>query len=231
MSFRKIIIVASTSGSVMNELLKNSFFKKNIFSVVSDRQCSAIDKAKQHQINTQVFDEKNIHIFCESLVKYLEENDIDYVISFFTKLFVGEILEKYKNRIINLHPSLLPAFKGLNGFDDGIIYGVKYIGTTIHFIDEKMDEGKIIAQTIYPVNPNESLNLIRHKMFEQQCKSLLQVIYWLTEERIFIDDNKVIVKNTSFNNFEYSPSLDFSDAIELNIPFPFKEKNLAQQPQ
>jgi folate-dependent phosphoribosylglycinamide formyltransferase PurN len=73
----KITIVTSTGGSVLNELLKNSFFKSQIFSVVSDRQCPAIDKAKQHKINTQVFNEKKTQIFCDSLLQYLEENDVD----------------------------------------------------------------------------------------------------------------------------------------------------------
>jgi phosphoribosylglycinamide formyltransferase 1 len=86
-----------------------------------------------------------------------------------------------------------------------------------------MDEGKIIQQTIYPVNPHENPSRIRHKLFEQQCKSLLQVVYWLSKERILIDNNKTFVKNANFREFEYSPNLDFVDAIDLKVPLPFVE--------
>src|ERR1043165_8846128 len=111
----RCVIVASTGGSVMNAVLDNAFFKRQIFAIVSDRPCGAIDKASAHALTNQVIHQKNSKEFCDHLLSYLQDNQIDYVISFFTKLFVGELLSAYQDRIINLHPSLLPAFKGLDG--------------------------------------------------------------------------------------------------------------------
>lgn len=215
----KCVIVASTGGSVMNELLKNQFFKRNIFSVVSDRECPAIEKAQRHGVNTEIILESKKREFCARLLEYLAGNNIDYVISFFTKLMMGHLLDIYRDRIINLHPSLLPAFKGMNGFGDAVSYGARYVGSTIHFIDENMDEGKIIAQTMYPLDVNKDTKYIRHRIFEQQCKSLLQVTKWLADGRIEIEGSKVIVKNARFTDYEFSPSLDFEDAIRLEVPF------------
>src|SRR5882762_8141188 len=144
----KIVIVASTAGSVMNELVRVPFFRGTVHSVVSDRNCPAITRAAEHGIPTQIFYEKDKEIFCARFLEYLIQNAVDYVVSFFTKLFVGKLLIAYNDRIMNLHPSILPAFKGRNGFGDAVAYGVKYVGTTIHFIDEHMDEGKPIIQTI-----------------------------------------------------------------------------------
>lgn len=214
----KLVIVASTGGSVANELFKNIFFKSYIWAMISDRQCPALEKAKQHNIPVKCFFENNKHNFSNRLNTYLIENEIDYVISFYTKLFTGKLIKNYRNKIINLHPSILPSFKGLNAFTDAINFGTTYVGTTIHFIDEKMDEGKIIMQTVFPINPQVKINLVRHIIFQHQCKSLLQVIKWLTEERIQITDNRVTIRNAQYLDFEFSPNLDFADAINLNIP-------------
>jgi phosphoribosylglycinamide formyltransferase-1 len=211
--------VASTSGSVINELLKNDFFKSKIFSVVSDRQCQAIAKAQNHGVKTEVLLETDAEKFCTLLMDYLERNKIDYVISFFTKLFVGELLEKYEDRIINLHPSLLPSFKGMDGFGDAVKYGVRFVGSTVHFIDEKMDEGKIILQTAQPIDIKGDITYFRHKIFQQQCQSLLQVVKWLDENRIIVDGSYVTIKDANFSDFEFSPNLDFPAAKELTIPF------------
>jgi phosphoribosylglycinamide formyltransferase-1 len=212
------IIVISTGGSVMNELLKNTFFKSCIHSVISDRDCPALEKASLHHIPVYNFNERNKHLFSNLLLKYLVQNKIDYVISFYTKLFTGNLVKVYKDKIINLHPSILPSFKGLNGFEDTIKYGSRYIGTTIHFIDENMDEGKIIIQTIYPFDYQQEIRLFRHIIFEHQCKSLLQVVKWLEEERILIIADKVVIKNAQFRDSDFSPSLDFNDAVYLKIP-------------
>ena len=203
----------------MNELLKNDFFKSNIFSVVSDRTCPAIEKADRHNIPTHIFHEPSKLRFSSRLLEYLVSNDVDYVISFFTKLFVGDLLEVYQDRIVNVHPSLLPAFKGLNAFDDAIDYGTRYLGSTIHFIDRNMDEGKIIMQTALPLDTTKDVVELRHSIFVQQCKALVQVVRWLAEGRISIDGQKVTIANARFDDFEYAPALDFEDAARLDVPY------------
>jgi phosphoribosylglycinamide formyltransferase-1 len=215
----KCVVVASTGGSVMNVLLKTVYFRNCVFAVVSDRDCPAMEKARRHEVPTLLIPERKNIRFSNRLLKLLHEHQVDYVISFFTRLFVGELLARYRDRIINLHPSLLPAFKGLDGFGDTVRYGTRYVGSTIHFMDEHMDEGKIILQTVYPLDPGKSLEEIRHRVFQQQCKSLLQVVRWLDEGRIQIQGTRVTVTDAAYTGFEYSPGLDFEDALELNIPF------------
>jgi len=214
----KFVIVASTNGSVINELLVNPFFHRQIFSLVSDRVCGALEKAAYHGIRTDLILEPDKVAFSDRLLDYLETFDIDFVISFFTVLFVGRLLQVYKDRIVNLHPSLLPSFKGLKGFENTIGYGVRFGGSTINFIDEAMDEGKIILQTVYPVNPKEHISLLRHRVFEQQCKSLLQVVKWIDQGRVHVEGKNVIIDGARFDNYEYSPALDFEDAVRLSIP-------------
>lgn len=214
------VIVISTGGSVMNQLLHNRFFRDRVHSVVSDRECPAIAKADLHGVRTVIIPEGDKWKFSERVLEYLKDQGADYVISSYSKLFVGELLNEYRDRIINLHPSLLPSFKGRHGFDDAIAYGVTYVGSTIHFIDENMDEGKIIQQTVCPVDKSRPIAWTRHRIFEQQCRSLLQVVRWLEEDRILVEGNRVRVRDSTFGDAEFSPNLDFAEAIELEIPKP-----------
>lgn len=214
----KFVIVISTGGSVINQLLHNDFFKSRIHSVVSDRDCAAIPKVAAHDVPTHIIREPDKVKFSALVLDYLKQNSIDYAISFYSKLFVGDLLSVYHDRIINLHPSLLPAFKGLHGFDDAVKHGARYVGSTIHLIDDQLDEGKIIQQTICRVA--EPLQLTRHRIFEQQCKSLLQVMKWIEEGRLSINGKHVTVKAAKFEPGEFSPNLDFAEAIELEIPKP-----------
>ncbi len=214
----KCVVIASTGGSVMNQLLSNSFFRRQIVAVVSDRQCGALEKAEKHGVPTLVLAEAHKAHFSERLLQTLNSLQADYAISFYTKLFVGDLLEAYRNRILNLHPSLLPAFKGLHAFEDAAAYGARYVGSTIHFIDDKMDEGRIIQQTISANIPGEDPARLRHRIFVQQCRSLLQVVRWLAEDRVRIENDRVCVANAKYVDLEYSPNLDFSEAVDMQIP-------------
>jgi phosphoribosylglycinamide formyltransferase-1 len=185
--------------------------------VVSDRPCPAIDKARVHGIPATVIHEPDAARFSTALLRFLEERNADYAIAFFTRLFVGELIQRYRDRIINLHPSLLPAFKGLNAFAAALRYGVRFIGTTVHFVDEEMDQGKIILQTSLPLNPDQAESSVRHRIFGQQCKALLQVMRWLAEDRVSISERGVRVSGASFQLSEFCPNLDFEDAIDLDV--------------
>ena len=204
----------------MNQLLHNPFFKSRVHAVVSDRECPAITKADLHGVCTVIIPDRDKEKFSGNVLRYLKSQGADYLISFYSKLFVGELLHEYRDRIVNLHPSLLPSFKGLHAFDDAIAYGVQYVGSTIHFIDEKMDEGKIIQQTACRVDKSRPVAWTRHRIFEQQCRSLLQVVKWLDDDRILVEENRVTVRDATFGDAEFSPNLDFAEAIELEIPGP-----------
>ena len=79
-------------------------------------------------------------------------------------LLIGSnIIEKFKNRIINIHPALLPAFKGTHGIKDAFDYGVKVAGVTVHFVDEDLDSGPIILQQAVEVSGNDSIETSREK--------------------------------------------------------------------
>ncbi|MDT4291373.1 formyltransferase family protein [Methylomonas sp. MO1] len=216
-----IVIISSTNGGVLSNLLENTYFRERIRHVVSDRRCGAIEIAKNFGIPTKVFESKSASKFSNSLLEEYKSNQPDLYISFYTKLFKGEFLSASRNRLINLHPSILPACRGLDGFGDTIKSGSKFIGATIHFVNEGIDTGYPLIQSATPFNPEKSIAENRHRIFIQQCKMLLQVLRWWEENRIqFSDEGYPKIINCSYHVGEFSPNLDFDEAMKFDAIMP-----------
>jgi phosphoribosylglycinamide formyltransferase 1 len=139
-----------------------------------------------------------------SLFSSMENEKADYLIVFGSRILKGELLKKYRNRIINFHPSLLPAFPGVKSIDQAINYGSFLIGNTAHFIDEGIDTGSIIMQNIYVLNEEANYD----KILDGQIPMLFQIISWLKEDRISVSNRKVTVKNANYSLDSFIPNLD-----------------------
>jgi phosphoribosylglycinamide formyltransferase 1 len=209
----RCVATASTGGSVLDHCLRSPFFRSLIHSVVTDRDCGALEKAAAHGVPAVTFAEADTDRFSDRLLPYLREHAVDYVFSFYTG-FYGEALRRaYTDRIVNLHPSLLPAFKGNDAWFYQVPYGARFAGNTVELIHERMDEGKIVLQTSCPWDANQPPAHTRHRVFVQQCQALLQVARWLAEDRIRTDGARVHVTSARFDSHEFSPALDFAEAI------------------
>ena len=197
-SWPRIAFVASTAGSVMDGVLRTSVVRNAVHSFVADRECPAVDKARAHGVEAVVLPAATNEEFCRDLLEYVVERRIDYLLSFYTQFYTEEIRSSLKDRIINFHPSLLPAFKGMNGFGDGMDYRVKIIGTTVELIKDAMDEGKIVMQTALAVDAALSRTEMRHRIFLQQCRSLIQVVDWIAQDRLEVDGDRVTIRDARF---------------------------------
>jgi len=212
----RIVIISSTNGGVLSRLFKIKYFIDKVVAVVSDRECGAIGVAKEYGVRTDIFHCKSGKKFSDDLLKYAEELDVDIFISFYTKLFHGKFVEHYGSKIINLHPSILPACPGLDGFGDTLKYGGKFIGATLHFVDQGIDTGPIIIQSVHTYKSDITIKKNRHVIFIDQCKMLLQVIKWIQDDRVIRENNIIDIKNVNYDDSPYSPNLDFVEAINLN---------------
>ena len=203
----------------MDACLGNKFFRSQVHSVVCDQPCAAAKKAQEHGLPVVIHTEPDSDKFCLWLDEYLVRYQIDYVFSFRTSFYSEDFRKAYADRIINLHPSLLPAFKGNDAWIYVQAYGIRFVGSTVEFIYERMDEGKIILQTVCPWDANQSADFTRHRLFVQQCQSLLQVARWLYEQRISVDSHRVMIQNTCFDSQEFSPALDYLEAVQFSRPY------------
>jgi phosphoribosylglycinamide formyltransferase-1 len=213
-------VIISTGGGVLSALLRNPYFRQRIRCVVGDRQCNGIEIAREFQVPTIIYEARDGLEFSNFLLQRFRDDSPDLYVSFYTKLFRGEFIAFARNRLVNLHPSILPACPGRDGFGDTIKSKSRFIGATVHFVDAGMDTGAPIIQSAAPYNPNRSLADNRHSVFVQQCKMLLQTVKYFDEGRLTYDENQnVLIKDARYDPGEFAPNLDndlpFEEAFSI----------------
>ena len=184
---KKIVVFASGSGSNFEAIVKklhgNTCEVALLVCDKPDAQCLA--RAKQLGIKTLQLTPKNFPSktsYETEILKALKKiNPTLIVLAGYMKLIGETLLREYEGQIINIHPSLLPAFPGKDGIGDAIRYGVKVMGVTIHYIDAGMDTGKIIAQESFKraddetyTQSKEKIHTIEHELYPQVIRKMLE---------------------------------------------------------
>ncbi len=201
---KKIAVVSSTAASVLKKVYETTTRERfNIDLLISDRNCGALEFANSNGIDSFLIESKSNIDFSNRLLCVLEERCIDYVYLFFTRKLVGDIVDKFYRRIINFHPSLLPACPGLHGFDDSIKSGSLLVGSTVHYVNHEIDAGEQIIQTFTPTISVDIQNL-RHIIFAQQCASLYFIHSLINSEGL---ENFGLSNKTSLSQ-GFIPNLD-----------------------
>jgi len=155
--------------------------------------------------------------FSNEILEHLQHYEVDVVGLTFDSLLAGPILERYRWRMINVHPGLLPAFPGLSAVRKTREAGVLYGGGTIHFLDEKMDRGTIISQGIAAIRPGEDLAVYDKAAFDCCWRQLVQALSWFEMGRIQVaDDSTVVIQGGHYGSFPISPALEIPELLEPN---------------
>ena len=123
------------------------------------------------------------------------------------RLVGASLLKRYKNRILNLHPALLPAFKGTEGIKDALDYDVKITGVTVHFVDEGMDTGPIIVQAAVPAYHDDTEDTLGKRILKQEHRIFPYAIKLYSEGKISIEGRKVIIDGERENSPLQNPPL------------------------
>lgn len=201
----KIAVLASGSGTNLQALIDQLHHDENsgveIAVVISDRRKAyALTRAKEAGIPTRVVrvrDFPDRDAFDAEISKILEGCEVELIVlAGFMKLFQPAFVRKYRNRITNIHPSLLPAFPGAHPVQDTIAYGVKISGVSVFFIDEGVDAGPIIAQVPVPVFDNDDEESLLKRIHIEEHKLYPQVVRWYAEGKLEIVGRKVFVKES-----------------------------------
>lgn len=126
------------------------------------------------------------------IVTALQEAGAEYIaMAGYMRMVRGSLLEAFPNRIVNLHPALLPSFPGAHGIADAFDYGVKVTGITVHFANAEMDAGPIIAQRAVPVEEGDTLDTLEERIHAAEHELYPQVLQLLAQGRVSVEGNKV----------------------------------------
>lgn len=160
---------------------KKKLVKPNLKLILSsDPQSPCLAFARENGLVFEIVERQNYpskKAFEQQILKALKEHEIDYVYLAGWMHIVGRtLLDEYQGKIVNVHPSLLPSFKGLNGIQQAMDYGVKVTGVTTHFIDETIDGGRIIAQKCIEINEDDTFDDIDNRLFKVTTLITLETI-------------------------------------------------------
>lgn len=194
-----IAIFASGRGTnfaAIIKAVKKRKIKASLSLLVCDNpQAGAITKAKRAKIKVALVKREDFiskRDFENKIIEHLKENKIDLIVlAGFMRILSPEFVGAYKNRIINIHPALLPSFKGAHGIKDAFDYGVKVTGVTVHFVTERMDHGPIILQSAIDVKENDTLESLEAKIHKIEHKLYPEAIRLFIEGRLEIKRRRV----------------------------------------
>lgn len=158
-------------------------------------------------INHRQFD--NRESFDHAVIATLQEAEIELVVlAGFMRIISALFLQAFPQKIINIHPSLLPSFPGLHVQQKALDYGAKFSGCTVHFVDDGVDTGPIIIQAAVPIHADDSEQSLADRILEQEHKIYPQAIQWIAEERVEIINRRVKITETETAAVTFSnPSL------------------------
>ena len=168
-------VFISGTGSNLKSLIKFSQTTKSPISinfiVSNNSKAKGLNYAKIYKIKKKVFNFKNKNLSEKKLLSTLKNNNIDLIcLAGFMKILSGNFIKKFKGKILNIHPSLLPKYKGLNTHRRALSNKEKYSGCTVHFVSAKLDSGEIILQKKVKISKNETKTTLAKKILIQEHK-------------------------------------------------------------
>lgn len=190
MTLPKMAILISGTGTNMEAILKacnSGELQAEVTFVGSDRaNAKGLDTAASYGIETRVFNYKNLgrETAEEAISKAIEETKSQWIVlAGFMRVLLPSFVKRYEGKIINIHPSLLPSFPGAHGIEDAWNAGVDVSGVTVHIVDEKVDNGPILAQQEVKRLPGDTMDTFEARIHEVEHK-----IYKATLKEFFEDN-------------------------------------------
>ena len=203
-----LAILISGRGSNMEAILKSIKKKKipiNPAVVISNKSDAAgLKIAKKLGVNTEVVDSSKYKgkrlEYDKKLMQILDKYGVTsknglVCLAGFMRIISPQFVRKYKNRILNIHPALLPSFSGLQAQEQAIKYGAKYSGCTVHFADEEVDTGPIIIQAVVKVKDSDTEQSLSKRILTKEHEIYPQAVKLFAEGQIKVSGRRTIIKN------------------------------------
>lgn len=187
----------SNLQSIIDSVESGNIPDARVSVVISDvKDAFALERARKHGIDAVFVNPRDFvdkKAYEQEVLTVLGKYDIGLVLLAGYMRIVGrEVIEAYRNRIINIHPALLPSFKGLHAQKQAFDYGVKVSGCTVHFVDEGMDTGPIILQRAVPVLEGDTADALAARILEQEHQIFPEAVKLFVEGKLKVEGRIVI---------------------------------------
>ena len=199
---KRIVVLLSGRGSNMEAIVRACAaegWPAQVAAVVSNRADAAgLDFAREHGIATAVVDHRAFDTrdaFDAALAAAIDAFAPDVIVlAGFMRILGDAFVQRYEGRLVNVHPSLLPAFTGLHTHRRAIEAGCKLAGATVHFVTAKLDHGPIIAQAVVPVRPDDTESTLAARVLEREHVLYPLAVGWLVRGQLAVDARGVVTQ-------------------------------------
>jgi phosphoribosylglycinamide formyltransferase 1 len=198
----KLAVLVSGRGSNLQAII-DSIEKNNLVAEISlilsnVPDAYALQRGKKHELESVFLNPKNFSSrddYEKKMIELLQTKSIDLVcLAGFMRILGKKFIEAFSGKIINIHPSLLPAFPGLNVQEKALIHGAKFSGCTVHFVNEEVDGGAIILQAIVPILDEDDVQSLSDRILEKEHIIYPEAIRLITEGNLEFSGRRVIRK-------------------------------------
>jgi phosphoribosylglycinamide formyltransferase-1 len=204
---RQVSIAVLISGSGTNlqsiiDAVEGKRVDAKIEIVLSNKaDAFGLERAKKHGVPTVVLDHKSYssrEAYDQAVVELLQNRGVELVVlAGFMRLLSPVFIKAFSNRIMNIHPALLPSFPGLQVQKKAVEYGVRFAGCTVHFVNQECDEGPIIIQAVVPVFADDTEETLAARILKQEHRIYPQAIQLYAENRLRVVGRKVFVDGSA----------------------------------
>jgi phosphoribosylglycinamide formyltransferase-1 len=218
---RRIGFLCSGKGHTFRktcEAMKKGLLDSHVVVCIVDRPCGSETIARSLGIRLIRIFRKHYQdrgAFSNAILEQINRFQVDVVGLTFDSLLEGPLVEMYGNRMMNVHPGLLPAFPGLKAVKEAKDSHALYGGATIHLVDGKMDHGPIVSQGIVPIHRGKSGQSYDQEVFQSCYLQLIQALKWFEEGRIKVSEKRVIIQDGHYGGLPFSPALEIPSLLKI----------------
>ena len=201
----RVAVLASGRGSNLQAIIdavESRVLQAEIVAVISNRkEAVALERARKHNVPDVFVDPKPFagrpdsrEAYDRALVGVLEQRQVELVVlAGYMRIVTTVLVNAYSNRMMNIHPSLLPSFPGLDVQKKAIEWGCKLAGCTVHFVTEGVDEGPIILQAAVPILDSDTPEKLAARILDQEHKIFPRAVQLFAEGRLKVDGRRVLI--------------------------------------
>ena len=199
----RIAVLASGRGSnfvsIADAIKRGDINAEIVLLICNKPGAGAIDAARFRRIDVNILESKGVPAreYDEKLVQILKNCNPDLVVlAGYMKIVGKQITDAFPMKIVNIHPSILPSFPGLEAQKQAFDYGVKVAGCTVHFVDEGVDTGPIILQKVVPVEDDDRLETLSKKILVEEHRLYPHAVKLFSEGKLKVEGRRVLIEGS-----------------------------------